>query len=96
MRRQADAVIDDDGPALEQHCTNVSRGTYSQPRALQCLRVYTREDYICASAGVIRIVCLTSISVHLYNKRAPTASPHLARLLGIIRYIVLLAQNGKL
>ena len=34
------------------------------------------------------------ISVHIYNKRDPTASPYLERLLGIIGYIVLmLGQN---
>ena len=66
MRRQTDAAIDDDGPALEQHCTNVSRRPYSQPRALQCLRAYTREDNICASVVVVGIVCLTS---HLSQHR---------------------------
>ena len=40
-RRQTDAAIDDDGPALQQHCNNVSRRPYSQSRALQSLRVYT-------------------------------------------------------
>ena len=38
---QTDAAIDEDGPALKQHCNNVSRRPYSQSRALQCLRVYT-------------------------------------------------------
>ena len=50
MRHQGDAGIENGGPALEQHCTIVSRRPYSQPRALQCLRVYTRGDNICASA----------------------------------------------
>ena len=40
-RRQTDAAIDYGGPALEQHCDNVSRRPYSQPRALQCLSMYT-------------------------------------------------------
>ena len=69
MRRQADAGIDDGGPALEQHCTNISRRPYSQLRALQCLRVYTREDNICASACVVRIVCLTSLLVNIEDAR---------------------------
>ena len=35
--------------------------------------------------------------MNIYNKQDPTASPYLARLLGIIRYIVLmLGQNGTL
>ena len=33
--RVYDAAIDSDGPALEQHCPNVSRRPYSQPRALR-------------------------------------------------------------
>ena len=33
--------------------------------------------------------------MHIYNKQDPTASSYLARLLGIIGYIVLmLGQNG--
>ena len=58
-RRQTDAVIDDGGPALEQHCDNVSLRPYSQPRALQCLSMYTHEDNICASACVVRIVSMS-------------------------------------
>ena len=35
--------------------------------------------------------------MHIYDKQDPAASPHLARLLGIIGYIVLmLGQNGTL
>ena len=64
-RRQTDANIDDGGPALAQHCTNVLRRPYSQPRALQCRRVYTPEDNVCASACDVRIVCLTSILVNI-------------------------------
>ena len=33
--------------------------------------------------------------MHIYNKQDPTASPYLARFLGVIGYIVLmLGQNG--
>ena len=63
MRRQGDAGIDDSGPALEQHCTNVSRRPYSQPCTLQCLRLYTSEDNICASA------CVGSILVNIEDAR---------------------------
>ena len=38
--RQTDAPIEDGGPALEQHCNDVSPRQYSQPRALQDLLLY--------------------------------------------------------
>ena len=46
-----DAANDDGGPALEQHCPDVSRRPYSQPRA-----VYTREDNVCVSVCVVFFV----------------------------------------
>ena len=51
--RQTDAAIDVDGPALEQHCTNVSRRPYSQPRAL-------RE---CIQVKIISVLVLSVLSV---------------------------------
>ena len=63
-RRQTDAAIHDGGPALKQHCTKVSHWSYSQPSALQCLRVYTREDNICASLVGCRY-CLFNFNLGL-------------------------------
>ena len=50
-RRQADTA--NDALALEQHCTDVSRRPYSQPRALQCLRMYALKDNVCVCACVV-------------------------------------------
>ena len=60
-KRQADAA-NDTGPALEQHCCDVLRRPYSQSRALQCLRVYALEDYVCVCACVVLsdVVCHSS------------------------------------
>ena len=51
-RRQADGDAAN-VPALEQHCTDVSRRPYSQPRALQCLRMYALEDNVCVCTCVM-------------------------------------------